>query len=124
MGEGCPTATKVGDIVLGRTRVEGSCPPGESWWWNAEVEGVIRTKTGAYHRWQEERNRDNWIEYRRARIEAKAKAAIAKYQKFPLRRRMARCSLAEIQQALKAMRLKSAVGPDCLPAEGWKMLGK
>lgn len=69
---------RVGEEILGRTSGKGQPGNKESWWWNSEVQEIIKAKKEAKKQFDRERSVANREAYKRSKKEAKRAVAIAK----------------------------------------------
>ncbi|KAK3528532.1 hypothetical protein QTP70_001737 [Hemibagrus guttatus] len=141
------TGRKVLGVSSGRRKEDK-----ETWWWNEEVQDSIQRKRLAKKTWDMDRTEENRQEYKelqrrvkRVVSKAKQKAYDELYTRLDTREgekdlnRLARqrdrdgkdvqqkvdkIRKAEIRKALKRMKSGKAVGPDDIPVEVWKCLGK
>ena len=74
---------------IGQTRNEvlgvlkGRDPPSkETWWWNDEVQTIIKAKKESFKQWQRDRNEDNIRKYKQACKESKNVVGEAKWKAY------------------------------------------
>ena len=51
--------------VLGISKGRGS-PSKEIWWWNDEIQTIVKAKKESFKQWQRDRNVDNLRKYKQA----------------------------------------------------------
>uniref|UniRef100_A0A8D8YAF2 Craniofacial development protein 2 n=3 Tax=Cacopsylla melanoneura TaxID=428564 RepID=A0A8D8YAF2_9HEMI len=69
---------RVGVKVMGMTSGKGAPENKESWWWNEEVQGMVKLKKVAWKKWDISGREEDRLEYQRAKKNAKRAVAVAK----------------------------------------------
>ena len=69
---------KIGEAVLGKTSGKGLPADKESWWWNEEIQGVIKKKTEARKNYERQRSEESKQAYKEAKKIAKREVARSK----------------------------------------------
>lgn len=72
---------RVGKEVLGESK-GGRYMKKESWWWNDEVQSVLKLKKCCFKTWQRSGSTDDWKHYKETRSEAKRVVRDAKLKAY------------------------------------------
>ena len=72
---------KVAVDVLGESK--GRLPQDkETWWWDNEVQEIVLKKKAQFKKWQKDRRREDWLEYKKLNKEVKSVVREAKFRKY------------------------------------------
>ena len=72
---------RISKEVLGESKGKGPISK-ETWWWDDEVQTMVKAKKECFKKWQKDRNEENFLGYKQASKEAKKAVRDAKMRAF------------------------------------------
>jgi hypothetical protein len=72
---------RISKELLGESKGKGPSSK-ETWWWNDEVQTMVKAKKDCFKNWQKDRNMDNFQRYKQANREAKKAVSEAKLRAY------------------------------------------